>query len=126
MMKNNDKHHILFNRQEWSLRKEARMLRNNPELIPLMDYDIHRELHKECPPVPLLSQHVLNLVMNGFKAVPGDTLATMGNLTTSIAEALESPHIHELEREMGGLTIRAIELQRPFVKEGLIYVPENS
>jgi hypothetical protein len=115
-----DLHHILFNKEEWSLRPEGMYLRNIPELVPRLDYNIHHDqLHRSCPAVPMLGYHALARVASRFKPVPGDTLASVDKLAISIESSLRHPKTHEIEREQGRLAIWALELQKPYLKEGI-------
>lgn len=54
-----DRHHILFNRQEWRLRPESLAIREHPSLVPAVHRDIHEELHGACPAVPALGYNTL-------------------------------------------------------------------
>lgn len=110
-----DNHHILHSRQEWELRPQARALRENKTLIPNLDRSTHNELHRMCPPVPILGYHALNKVLSEFYPAR-DTLQSMDNLLFAIELAANMPQAHRIEREMAHLAIQAIELQKPFVR----------
>lgn len=113
-----DVHHILFNRQEWTLRPDAESLREQTLLKPKMDREIHNELHRNCPPVPLLGYYALFRVHRDFE-VGDDTFETIDNLLGAIELANKSPKSHSIERSLGELTIQAIDLQRPYIREGI-------
>ena len=115
-----DKHHILFNRQEWTLRPDAESLRETRTLMPLMDRSVHNELHKQCPPVPALGHIALYRVLREFTP-GGDVFSSIDNLLLAIESANKSPKAHRLERSLGHLTMQGIALQRPFIKEGLYH-----
>lgn len=112
-----DRHHILHNRQEWTLRPQAERLRETPQLVPLIDREVHEEIHRECPVVPLLGYHALNRVNGVFRPVKFDTLKTIDNLLLSIDYAVDHPKAHPLERQLGQLVIATIETQRPFIAD---------
>jgi hypothetical protein len=113
MMKS--KHHILHNRQEWSLRPEAKRLRENPKLIATIDRETHTELHEQCPPVPLLGYYALMRVNSVF--YPAYTTdQTLDNLCFAIEQANKAPKCHPIEKELGELAIEAIDLQRPYLE----------
>lgn len=114
-----DKHHILFNRQEWTLRPDGERLRETKSLMPLMDRDVHNELHRNVPTVPLLGHVALYRVARDFKPT-GDTFESMDRLMSAIEAAGRNPKSHPFEREIGALTVRAIDMQRPYIKEGII------
>jgi hypothetical protein len=112
------RHHLAFSRHEWSLRPEAKRIRQTPSLIPSLPFAVHNRLHRACPPVPLLGFHALQIVQREFRPT-GDTLETMDNLLFAIEASANSPRTHEIERGVAHLAIAAIELQRPFLLEVL-------
>lgn len=114
-----DRHHILNNRIEWSARPESLRLRETPSLIPMLDRSVHEDLHRYTTPVPLLGVHALQRVVSRYRP-SNDVFQSMDNLLFAIEDAANHPKAHALEREIGYIAIDAIELQRPFIKEGLI------
>lgn len=118
-MINRDRHHILNPRLEWSLRPAARRLRGMPALIPRIDREAHEALHEHCPPVPLLGVYALMGTLERFEPtgyVPDD----MDLLMQSIEKATRHRKVFALERDLAGLAIEAIELQRPYIIQGLV------
>lgn len=114
-----DRHHILFPNREWSLRREGLYLREQETLKPVIDRDVHNELHRNCPPVPLLGYHALRRTMKLWE--PGETpLRSLANLTEAIDASTRTPRAHRLERELAYLTIQALDLQAPYISEGLL------
>lgn len=114
-----DRHHILNNRVEWTARPESARLRETPILVPTLDRTVHEHLHRYTTPVPPLGVYALQRVVRDF--VPtNDVFQSIDNLMTSIEGAANHPKAHELERELAYIAIDAIDLQRPFIKEGLI------
>jgi len=114
-----DRHHILFNRQEWRLRPQAQELREHPSLVPSLDRDVHEELHAACPAVPLLGYNALSKVAKNWYP-QRDTLRSMDELMYAIGQAAKHPLMHDIERDQAHLTIEAIHIQKPFVEAGLI------
>ena len=114
-----DRHHILHNRVEWHSRPESAQLRETPSLMPMIDRQVHNDLHRYCPPVPTLGIYALQRVVRDFRPST-DVFQSIENLMTSIERSADHPRMHELEREMAYIAIDAIDLQRPFIKEGLI------
>lgn len=114
-----DRHHLLNNRQEWRLRPEALKLREHPSLVPTIERRVHEDLHAHCPAVPLLGYHTLVRV-NKLWYPQRNTLQSMDELVYAIDEATQHPQTHEIERGVAKLAIQAIELQRPFIEEGLV------
>lgn len=121
MMPRTDAHHILHNRQEWTLRPDARRLRDRPTLIPRIERSIHNEIHATCPAVPPLGYYALRLVAERFHEGK-DTLSSMDNLMAAIEVSSRHPRAHQIEKDMAQLSIHAIELQRPILSEA---IPRN-
>ena len=119
-----DNHHILHYRREWDVRPEGQKIRATPSLIPRMERSVHNELHRECPPVPALGYHALQRVAHDF--IPkGDTREDIDRLILSIERAGNHPKTHAIERDMGQLTIQAIEMQKPFLEFGMVLGGES-
>lgn len=110
-----ERHHMSYDRLSHTARKEARTIRNTPELIPYLAHDPHRELHAALPAVPVLGFHALQRVLSDFYPVRGDTLGTLDNLLFAIEAAKQHPKAHDLERSLADLAIMGYELQRPFI-----------
>lgn len=114
-----DAHHILHHRQEWRLRPDGLRLRENPVLIPVIPREVHNAIHANVPSVPLLGFHALRRVAREFEPVPGDTLTSMENLMDAMEVARRDPRAHPIEKDLAELAIEAVDLQRPYIREGL-------
>lgn len=113
-----DAHHLLFPKNEWLSRPQAKLLRGAHSLIPQLSRDTHNEIHRALPGVPLLSYHLLARTLRDYE--PGDTtIESMDNLMFSMRDAARHPRAHHIERSVAELAIHAIELQKPFVIEAL-------
>lgn len=113
-----DAHHIIHENREWSLRPEAKSIRETPSLIVKIDREEHNELHRTCPAIPLLGYHALIRTRKTFE-VGDNPIQSMENLMRSIEEASNHPRAHEVEKHLAELAIWAIDLQRPFVSAAL-------
>lgn len=114
------KHHALFYRAEWTARDDAKKVRENFWLkIPLED-DAHRELHRNVQYVPTLGRHLMALVKRDYVPVKGDYLGSVEALMADIAELSTDRRVSSLETQVGRLAVYALELQLPYLKEGLI------
>jgi hypothetical protein len=114
-----DKHHILHERQEWTLRPAAEYLREHPSLVPRIDRQLHEVLHRVAPAVPLLGHHALRHVVNDYQ--PGaNTLESMDNLLLSIDYASRHPRAHSVEVRLAELAIEAISIQRDILRGNVI------
>lgn len=112
-----DRHHILFDQRSWNASELGRSLRGTPALIPRVDREVHNEIHREVPFVPVLGYHALMAVRNNFEP-SFDPLQSMDNLMFAIEDAGKHPRAHRIETEMCRLAIEAIELQRPYIAYG--------
>lgn len=115
-------HHILYEKSQWSCQENARRLRRTPELIPKMDNDVEIELHRNITAVPILPDCIAGLVLANFEPVRGDTLKSVDNLLFSLARVALHYRDRELEHKMVELTMLGVDLQRPYVREGMIGV----
>jgi len=90
-------------------------------LVALMGADPHRELHANTPGVPPLDIFAQQRLANIYKPSQ-DVLLNMELYMRAIEKAMASPKAHSIERQVASLAIHAIDLQRPYVREGLIIV----
>lgn len=118
-----DRHHILHERKGWEARPQGKELRSTPSLVPAMDRETHNALHAACPEVPMLGYYALVRILKTFQPTY-DTLDTMDDLLYSINEASKHPKAHDIERQLCQLALQAVDLQRPFVREGIV-VPDR-
>lgn len=117
-MIHHDAHHLLFERFSWNSRPESAALRAEPTLIPTIPRRTHNEIHATIPAVPLLPLHGLMRVWSRFE--PGDTtMQSVDNLMSTIEQATKHPKMKPLEKELCHLAVRAIDLQRPLLREGI-------
>lgn len=114
-----DNHHIIFNRLEWSLRQDARSIREDPSLIVNMERSLHEEIHATCPAVPLLGHAALQVVRRNWEP-DANHLRSMDNLLFAIDSVSIHPRAHYIERAQALLVSQAIELQRPYIMIGVI------
>lgn len=114
-----DGHHIFNTKGQWTSSAEAASLRNQPSLIPKIDREVHNELHANCPAVPLLGYHALMRVNKEFYP-QRNTLDSIDDLLLAINSAAKHEKAHHIERSLAQLAAHAIELQIPFIREGLI------
>jgi hypothetical protein len=115
-----EKHHIIFTRETQSSQKATKTLRASRWLIPYIEHDPHKELHRAVATVPVLDHFMAERVLANFSPVRNDYLATMDELMFCIEDAMQHPRVKVIERGIGELAIAAIDLQKPFIKEGLI------
>lgn len=111
-----DRHHVLFPRQEWTLRPEAKALRNTASLIPAIDREDHNEIHRQVPFVPVMGYYALRRVMSDFYP-QRTTLGTLDELLFSMDEAAKFPKSHPIEVAQIKLGAQAIELERDILRD---------
>lgn len=117
--KRTDRHHILFSQAMHSIYPQGVSLRGEPALIPRMYQEPHRELHRHIPIVPPIPYYGLMKVRRDFVST-GDTFQDISQLQRLIEVSSRHPRTHEIEKGMGQLTIQALELQIPFLKDGMV------
>lgn len=109
-----ERHHILFNKRAWSSYEEGRSLRESPSLIVPLESDIHRELHRNVPIVPLLGYYSLSSVAAGYEP-DYKPLKDISQLQSLIERTKTHPRAHGIEKGLADLAIHALDLQRPFL-----------
>jgi len=113
-------HHTLFNRAAWDSHEATRDLRKNRWLIPPLHAENERAIHAEIAVVPLLDPVTALHVRNGFEPVEGNFVATMYSFIDTVESVLKHPKSSTLQRTLGALTAQAVEMQIPYVQDGLI------
>lgn len=122
---NENRHHILYKRDEWISSKPGTLLRKNPAFIVPLDREIHAELHRDLfDGVPVLG-------LNALKSVCYDLLEAkvINNSTIHPVDAIDSLQlaiehiprrfINKGDRELGRLAIQGLEEQVPYIKESI-------
>jgi hypothetical protein len=94
-------------------------LRNNHWNKPPIEDEPHIQLHRDIATVPLLDQYTAQRVHSLFVPVEGDYIGTLYSLVRTIDVALRHHRTTELERGVGQLTMQALEMQVPYIREGL-------
>lgn len=120
-----EKHHILHHRAQHESNKDNKALRGTLGMIALIDPDVHDELHRACPGVPALDIWTAQRART-FMVPHPNPLQAIDNYLIAVERARESKKSHPIERDLAALTMMAVELQIPFIKEGLILPIEKS
>ena len=115
-----DRHHVVHNRQEWSLRPEAFAIREHPSLITRIDRQLHNEIHRACPAIPLLGFHTLRRVLHIWEP-DTDISKSVDNLSMAMEEAANHPRSSYVESELARLAAHAVNLQLPFLSREVQY-----
>ena len=114
------RHHILFSKSSWESNDVAKQLRRTGSLIPLLDNEVHSELHREIPLVPLLGRNTLYHVMCHLDIRGKHPLDAVDRLILAIEETKNSPKAKPLENDLADLTVRSLVEQRPYIQQGII------
>lgn len=117
MQRGFNRHHILFNKREWESRPQYKSLRENTGLIVPMDNEVHNELHRAVPFVPLLGYHGIVAVQREFYRGRSH-LESVDNLLFAIQESMRHPRETEIEKRLSGIALDTIEQQRPYILKG--------
>lgn len=114
-----EKHHILHHRALHEANKDSKILRNSLGMIALIDPDAHDALHRACPGVPPLDIWTAQRARSIMVPHP-NPIQAIDNYLYAVDRATLSPKSHQIERDLAALTMMAVELQKPYIKEGLI------
>lgn len=115
-------HHILHHKKQHEATPDNDFLRRRaPGMMARMAIDAHDELHQNCPGVPPLDVWTAMRVRRLY--VPTDNpLQGIENYMRAVEQAMKHPRSHHIERALSQLAIHAVDLQRPYIREGLIVV----
>lgn len=80
--------------------------------------DAHAELHANIAGVPVPDWHLGQFILSHFEPVQGDYFKTVDNLLMAIETTKHNRHFDAVQCELGQLMVTAIDLQRPYVREG--------
>lgn len=114
-----DRHHLIHTRSDWTSNKTAKRLRDTPELVPRIDRQLHNEIHRQAPAVPLLGYHALYRVSRDFETAE-TSWESLENLMRVIEQASRSPKSHRIESQLALLAVESLDIQRVILKsEGI-------
>ena len=116
-----DRHHVLWNKREWESRPQYKELRETPGLIVPMEREVHHELHRAVPFVPVLGYYGILAANRAFEE-GADHLESIDNLALAIDSIHKNRRMSGIERGLADLALESIELQLPFIREGYIKI----
>jgi len=114
-----NRHHILHYGEYWNADRHNKKIRQSLGMIALMAVDAHNALHDACPAPPPLDVHMSQRV-SGLFVPHNNPLIAVDNFRFAVENALRHPRTHDIERQVAMLTIEAVTLQMPFLRDGLI------
>jgi len=117
-------HHICYERWGWEAKgkngaiRPAQRIRRMPGLIveELYNTEEHDALHRDIGTVPVPSYVLSNSILKRYTDSPDDHLESVDNLIRATHLAIERPKIRPIERELGLLIIKSVELQIPYIQ----------
>lgn len=114
-----DRHHLLHTRSDWTSNPTAKRLRDTPQLVPRIDRELHNEIHRQAPAVPLLGYYALVRVRRDFEPA-GKAWESVESLMSIIEDASHHPKSHPIEGQLAMLAVQALDIQRLILKnEGI-------
>lgn len=113
-------HHVLFEAKLWQAHSVNNELRSKPGLIIPIRHDVHNELHREIKTMPVPSYDQGNSVLGIYRDNPDDHIRSVYNLMRAFEQAIGHPRVRENERMMGQFAVHTLEIQLPYIKEGLL------
>jgi len=112
-----NEHHTAHTRGFWEGHPASLEIRENPSMIAhKLGVAAHNLIHKETMAVPVPSLHTIQFVA---RELPRnlDVLDGIDQYSLLVEKSLRHPRVKPLERELGGLSIRAIREQIPYLKD---------
>lgn len=113
-------HHVNFYRAAWNSHEATKHLRAIPELIPPLEKAAELACHKAVAIVPVPSPQSAFFIARNYEPVKGNYVASMFAYVSTLEDAIKHPKASTLERALTALTAQAVEMQIPYVKEGLV------
>ena len=113
-------HHFLHHRVNYEKNADLHWLRTRAVgMMALMHLQPHDDLHDNCPGVPPLDIFTAQIVRRIYVPDP-NPLIGIENFMTAVELASSRAKTHEVERSLAELVIHAVDLQRPFIRQGLV------
>lgn len=112
-----ERHHVLFTGASWEASPALVALRSDSRLIPKIDSEAHAELHQKLVYVPTLSNQLALRVLSLYDAYEptGNPLHAISAFQHAIDKASQRKKVTPLERDVARLTLRALDMQKPFL-----------
>lgn len=110
-------HHVLFYRAQWEAMPATKELRQKPGLIVPGIRGPHDFLHRHIEHVPAISHYMAMHALQEYVDHPRNHLRSADSVMRAIEKATEHPRATPVEIAVGELAIRAIDLQRPYLRE---------
>lgn len=112
-------HHACFERAVWESRKDLKLIRTMNAMMFRLYVEPHGELHNALASVPVPDRFMAGRILRNFESGSG-ALQNIDNFCFAVEEARTHHKTQAIERGVGLLIIDAMEIQKPFILDGLI------
>jgi hypothetical protein len=114
-----NRHHIAHYDSYWCANQHNMMIRQSLGMIALMAVDPHNALHRDCPAPPPLDPYTAQRVSGLYVPHP-NPLVGIDNFRFAVEKAIRHRKTKDIEKQIGLLTIEAVTLQLPYIRDGLV------
>ena len=112
-----DAHHLAHDRVSWEARPESLAIRENDSMIAHgMGRKAHELLHYMTAAVPVPGIHALQYVANRLPSGL-DVISGIDTYSSLLEQAGNHPKAKYVEKELGQLSIQAMQAQKPYLQE---------
>jgi len=119
-MEKTHNHHIVHHGKQYESGHDTKWIRRMGGLIVPMVVEVHKDLHDNCPGIPLIdifmARRVRSIMAKGPTRNPLEAIDTF---SYAVEQAMEHPRTYDSERLVGEAAIMAIRMQIPFIEEGM-------
>lgn len=88
-------------------------------MIAMLDVEVHDALHADLPDPPVLDPHIMARTLSNYVPHPNPIIG-IDNFRFAVDKAIRHDRTLDIERQVAMLTIEAVTLQLPYIREGLI------
>ena len=112
------RHHLLFEGTLWNARKETKALRCMGGSIVRLAAEPHRELHRAVSSVLVPNIYMARHMLANYSP-QGDVFRNIDELSRVAESATNHYRATEIDKQLGGLIVMSLQLQKPFIREGI-------
>lgn len=117
--KSHDNHHTCHDSMSWEARLESLAIRENSSMIAYgMGRKAHELLHYMTAAVPVPNVHTLQYVASRLPSGL-DVINGIDAYSSLVEQAGKHPKAKYVEKELGQLSIQAMQAQKPYILDGL-------
>lgn len=112
-----DDHHLCFSANEWNARPQGEYIRQSM-IARGMGRAAHNVIHREVPGVPVPMVYTLHRVAADLTP-DRDIFRTIDQYCSIVDANARHPKIKPIEIELNDLSIEAIRMQIPYLRDGM-------